>query len=266
MSRGILVVDDDQVILNLTEIMLKKLGYNVFTAKSGRDAIVKTIEMNPDLVLMDINLGEAFTGIDAAIYIYHAFSTPVVFLTGSIDENTVEKSKRAEPFGFINKPFDSKDLLSALEIAFNSYSITSRLKGIKKKKNYKSLMLMDNGVIMISEDGNIIFMNPYAERISGWKYGEAFMKPVNRVIAIKDRLKKERVSVGDTLTEQIVWNFVTDGNFSTLDKEFTFLSRDGKKIHIKMRVYSFRDSYNDFIGHFLYLEQISDKEHRFKNI
>lgn len=265
MSREILVVDDDQVILNLAEIMLKKLGYTVYTARSGREAMVKTVEMNPDLVLMDINLGDAFTGIDAAKYIYHAFSTPVVFLTGNFDEKTVESSKKAEPFGFIAKPFDSKDLMSALEIAFNSYEITSKLKGIKKKKSYKSLMLMDNGVILISTGGNIIFMNPYAEQITGWKYGEAFLKPINRVIAIKDRYSQERVAVGNTLTEQIVWNFVTEGNFSTLDKEFTFLSKEGKKRHIKMKVYSFKDSSNDFVGHFIYLEQIFGKEHYFKN-
>ena len=100
--------------------MLKNLGYTVTgVASSGEDAISKAESTFPDVVLMDIMLKGDMDGVEAAREIRERFDVPVVYLTAYSDNNILERAKRTEPFGYIIKPFDEKDLYSSIEIALH---------------------------------------------------------------------------------------------------------------------------------------------------
>ena len=60
-------------------------------------------------------------GVDAAKEIRERFNVPVVYLTAYSDNNILERAKKTEPFGYIIKPFDEKDLHSSLEVALHRY-------------------------------------------------------------------------------------------------------------------------------------------------
>lgn len=121
MAEGrILIVEDEHIVAMGIKKMLKILGYTVTgVASSGEDAISKTESTFPDVVLMDIMLKGDLDGVEAAREIRERFDVPIVYLTAYSDNNILERAKITEPFGYIIKPFDEKDLYSSIEIALH---------------------------------------------------------------------------------------------------------------------------------------------------
>lgn len=117
-GEKILVVEDERVVARDIEKRLTNLGYVVVaTVVSGEEAIIKVTECQPDLVVMDIQLKGKMDGIEAAEKIRSDFDIPVLYLTAYADETTLQRAKITEPFGYIIKPFDERDLHTAVEVA-----------------------------------------------------------------------------------------------------------------------------------------------------
>ncbi len=124
----ILVVDDDSIVASTVEAMLQDLGYTVpAIASSGRDAIREVKDIQPDLVLMDIYLKGDMDGIQTAEQIHTHCDIPVVYITGYADEETLQRAKVTEPYGYILKPFQDKDLHTAIEIALYKHEAKQAL-------------------------------------------------------------------------------------------------------------------------------------------
>ncbi|HWQ47491.1 MAG TPA: response regulator [Methanosarcina sp.] len=118
----ILVVEDEHIVAMGIKKMLKNLGYTVTgVASSGEDAISKAESTFPDVVLMDIMLKGDMDGVEAAREIRERFDVPVVYLTAYSDNKILERAKSTEPFGYIIKPFDEKDLYSSIEVALHRH-------------------------------------------------------------------------------------------------------------------------------------------------
>ena len=126
MQTRILVVEDETIVALDLQNSLKVLGYEVVgTTTSGAEAIAKSEKTHPDLVLMDIILKGDMDGIQTAETIHVRMNVPVIFLTACIDENTLQRAKITEPFGYLIKPFEERELHSHIEIAlYNACSPT----------------------------------------------------------------------------------------------------------------------------------------------
>lgn len=128
-KKQILVVEDERIVATDIKMSVQRLGYAVCgIAFSGEEAIKKTEEMHPDLVLMDIVLEGEMDGIEAASAIRTRFDIPIVYLTAYADEKTLERAKITEPFGYIIKPFEDRELNSILEIALYKHTMERKLK------------------------------------------------------------------------------------------------------------------------------------------
>lgn len=140
-SEKILVVEDERVVARDIEKRLKKLGYVVVAnVASGELALQKAAELQPDLILMDIQLKGAMDGIEAAEQIRTELDIPVIYLTAYADEVTLQRTKVTEPFGYIVKPFDEKDLHVAIEIALRRrLSETAIRVALEKEKELSEL-------------------------------------------------------------------------------------------------------------------------------
>ena len=116
--KQILIVEDLRIIAVDIKRKLEKLGYEVVgILEKGEDAI-RFVNREPvDLILMDISLKGNMDGIAAATVIQGAFDVPTVYLTAHTDDGTVQRSKKANPYGFVSKPFTQNDLRIALEMA-----------------------------------------------------------------------------------------------------------------------------------------------------
>ena len=118
MNPKILIVEDEIIIAIDLKIRLEDLGYYVpGIAVNGRDAIKKTGEKNPDIILMDILLNGEKDGIEVAQQIRNQYNIPIIYLTGSPDDGLHEKAETTEPYGYINKPFDNTEIENAIQSA-----------------------------------------------------------------------------------------------------------------------------------------------------
>jgi CheY-like chemotaxis protein len=116
-SSNILIVEDEIIIAIDLKIRLENLGYYVMgIAVNGKDAIKKTGEKNPDLVLMDILLNGEIDGIETAQRIRKLYNITFIYLTGSYDNSILERAKITDPSGFITKPFNDTEIQNAIEM------------------------------------------------------------------------------------------------------------------------------------------------------
>lgn len=122
----ILVVEDEVVIAMDIQKRLISLGYDVpVTATTGEEALRSVLEAKPDLVLMDIQLHGPMDGIETAKKIRRSAKVPVIYLTSHSDEATVQRAKLTEPFSYIIKPFNERELMAAIEVALHRHQLES---------------------------------------------------------------------------------------------------------------------------------------------
>jgi CheY-like chemotaxis protein len=119
----ILIVEDEVLFAKDLKDLLVSWGYTVpAIASTGEEAIEMAGEIKPDLVLMDIVLKDGMDGIEAADQIRTRFTIPVVYLTAYADDETVQRAKITEPYGYVLKPLEERDLHVTLEIALYMYA------------------------------------------------------------------------------------------------------------------------------------------------
>lgn len=117
-GKRIMVVEDEGIVALDIQSKLGSMGYEVpAVVASATKAVEKAGELRPDLVLMDIQLEGDMDGVQAAEQIGRDYQIPVVFLTAYSDEKTLERAKVTEPFGYLLKPFEERDLYTTVEIS-----------------------------------------------------------------------------------------------------------------------------------------------------
>ena len=126
-ATKILIVEDEWIVAENLSRVLQKLGYEVVgIVNSGEEVIQEVAATNPDLILMDIMLQGEIDGITAAEQIYEKFQSPVIFMTAYADDDTLERAKQTEPYGYLVKPFELIDLKTTIEITLQKYhSVTA---------------------------------------------------------------------------------------------------------------------------------------------
>jgi signal transduction histidine kinase len=137
----LLIVEDEEIVAFDLESTLHNLGYEVCdVVASGAEAIASASTNLPDLILMDIKLKGNMDGIEAAAEIYNLLNIPIVYLTAYGDTTTVERAKLTEPFGYLVKPFEEKELHTAIEIALSRHYAEQRvLQALEKEKELSHL-------------------------------------------------------------------------------------------------------------------------------
>ena len=110
MKKSILVVDDDNMNLARTQIILGK-EYDVLTAESGMDALMRLRDTKVDMVLLDIDMPE-MNGIETFERMKDfAADIPVIFLTASGAEDDVVSAIRLGAVNYLKKPFRPQELM-----------------------------------------------------------------------------------------------------------------------------------------------------------
>ena len=125
----IMIVDDDATIQMELAEYLTHMDYTVVgTAETGEGAIEMARETDPDLILMDVNLAGEMNGISAAQKIKEEMDIPIVFISGYGDPEYIEQAKEIEPFGYVMKPFDEKEIRAFIEIGLHKKAMELKLK------------------------------------------------------------------------------------------------------------------------------------------
>jgi CheY-like chemotaxis protein len=188
----ILIVDDDPIITRLLATMLQKRCNVVGTVTSGEEAIIKSAELNPNLVMMNTNLSGALDGIDAAYYIFQLFHCPIIFITETSDEKQLERIKYSQPYGIIFRPFTAIEILTNVDLAIYNHSNRPNSTEQYPVGNPKKIMDLLEGIFILDKRGRIIFFNTYAKWLVDIPAGQILMKHWREVLMlINDTTQEE---------------------------------------------------------------------------
>ena len=186
MSASIFIVEDERLVAEDIKDSLESHGYVVAGIASSRDqAIAGVRRTSPNLVLMDIILKGPGDGIEAAGLVRELFDIPVVYLTAHADDATLRRAKISEPFGYIVKPFEERELFSGIEMALYRHQVEKR---IEENEHWLATILasITDGVIAADAMGVVKLVNPAADRIGGWQQGELAGLDLSEVYRVQD--------------------------------------------------------------------------------
>lgn len=222
-QNRILIVEDENIVGIDLKQTLTKLNYAVLgIVRTGEDAIKLAIEKNPDLILMDIMLEGKITGIEAAKQIREKIDVPVIYLTAYADDKTIEDAKLTDPFGYLLKPYDERNLHSSIEMALYKHHLNLKLK--ESEERYRTLVELSPVAIGIHSEGKVVYANSAAVKLFGAESdNELIGKSIMDLVypSFKD-LVQERVKRATVLKQRL----------DSIEEKF--LRLDGKEIDVEV--------------------------------
>jgi PAS domain S-box-containing protein len=227
MSRKprIMIVEDERISAEDLRVTLEGLGFEVAAmAATGEAALAQAAAHHPDLALMDIVLQGSLNGISTAVELRRRHDLPVIYITAYSDPDTVERIKESEPYGYIHKPFDFRELQIVIETALIKHRMERML---REREEWFSTTLksIGDGVIAVDPKGIVTFMNGTAESMTGWTLDEAKGLPVERVFRIVNEQTKQKV-------ENPAHQVLREGRVIGTAKHTVLLRKDGKSVPI----------------------------------
>jgi PAS domain S-box-containing protein len=187
MPTQILVVEDDRAIATNLCHELTDLGYEVpATASSAEEALRLADAAQPDLVLMDIMLNGRMDGIEASTELRERADVPIVYLTAHADDATLRRAKVTEPYGYLIKPYEERELRTTIETALFKHRM-ERLSAAMKRWLHAVFRSIGDALIVTGAKAQITLMNRAAEVLTGWSGDAAFGRPWDEVLRLVDR-------------------------------------------------------------------------------
>ena len=114
MEKRVLIVDDERSIVDILKLNLQNDGYTVFEAYDGEEALSKTRELNPDLILLDVMLPK-LDGFSVCKKIRETSSVPILMITAREEEVDKVLGLELGADDYITKPFSVRELLARVK-------------------------------------------------------------------------------------------------------------------------------------------------------
>lgn len=169
----IMVVEDEAIVARDLALRLVELGYEVAgTAASGREALDLAASTHPALAFMDIRIQGPMDGVETASRLWKGMRIPVIFLTAHSDRTTIRRATAAHPFGYLVKPPDEYEIVTAVEVALSRFADDQAARRIARAVAGASL-----GVIIASPgdpEPRIVHCNDAFARMTGWPAADIF--------------------------------------------------------------------------------------------
>ncbi len=122
-NARILVVEDEHLVaLDILKV-LARMGHHSVVAYSGEEAIGRCTATPFDLVLMDVKLRGAMDGVETARIIRASHDVPIIYLTAYADDGTLERAQVTEPYGYVVKPFNERELTAAISMTLQRHAL-----------------------------------------------------------------------------------------------------------------------------------------------
>ena len=172
-QASIFIVEDELIEAEDIRQTLETQGYLVAGIGRSGESVLETLQkIHPDLVLMDIHIAGTMDGIDTAEQIRTLHHIPVIFLTAHADELTLSRAKITEPYGYVLKPFDERELHSAIEMALYKHRMEK-----EAQENELTIRVLANAipdpVMLLDHNRQVIALNDAMARRLGYNYSQA---------------------------------------------------------------------------------------------
>lgn len=167
-NRRIMIVEDETIVALDLETRLRTFQFDVVSSvTTGEEAVREAEEKRPDLILMDINLDGRIDGVAAAGTIRRRLGIPIIFLTAWGDQATLDRAKETEPYGYIIKPFEDRELYSQIEIAIHNHRSESDLREREERFSLAN-QGSDDGLWDWNTEKNTIYFSSRAAALLGY--------------------------------------------------------------------------------------------------
>jgi PAS domain S-box-containing protein len=188
-NTRILIVEDEGIVAEDVRIGLQRLGYEVTgVVASGEEALASVQAHPPDLVLMDIQLRGGMDGIATARIVRDKYHLPVVYLTAHSDAQTLSRATETEPYGFLLKPFEARDLRSTIQVALYKHGAERRIRESEERYRRLTQALTDYIVTFREAAGGAVetIHSPACEAVTGYTAEELAADPELMVAMVAD--------------------------------------------------------------------------------
>lgn len=134
---SVLLVEDNPLHQEQIYLHLQNSAFSIVDIISESEKVMPSVIRNkPDVIIMDIDLGEGDDGIKLSKEIDRLFSTPVIFATARTDHDTLKKALQILPVSYLVKPVTKENLVAAIELAL--FKTENRTPNVDFEKNYQS--------------------------------------------------------------------------------------------------------------------------------
>jgi PAS domain S-box-containing protein len=252
------IVEDEYIIGQNLKYKLIENGFEVINVVTTGEVALDDFELCSDCVdfiLMDIMLDGEMDGIETALELKNKYDIPVIFLTAYSGDSFLERSKLAEPYSYILKPFSDRELLINIEIAIYKHRIEKELKIAQKKLQILNATLKEKvseqtkeilnknreleklskvveqsheNVIIANEEGVVEYVNP------------AFLKLYN--YNSNEVLGMDLVSIKTGLKSFDIKTFLTsESKENIFENEIINITKQNQIIHEEISIYPLRN-------------------------
>jgi len=256
---GVLIVTNEENIARDMREHLIKLGYDVVgIATSNKEILPKIEETKPDLILIDIRINGYRDGLQTMELIHLNYNTPIVYITGSASQATIQRAKSTGSFGYIFQPFEEKQIYATIETALLRHRLEAEL---RDGRRWLRAVLdgINDGVIALDNHTQIRFINPIAEQLTGWSEIETLGKTLHEVFVFLEESSHERVDFWD------VKRSLNPKNADT-QLEGLLLSKGGKSIPVETEIAILKDGKGIETGKVLVFRDITKRREAIQEI
>lgn len=167
----------------------------------------------------------------------------MIFLTAGTDDATNERVKKVHPYGFVAKPFNERDIYSAIDIAVSNYQAMKKALDIQSF-NPKMMMHSNEAIIVTDTAGSILLVNPSAEELFGIDRNTATTCRMDSLVPLQNEATNQPL-VG-VVPQAIQENRDLKHTFA-----ISFANRRGKKKYVSIEVKRLRNEFNEIYGAFV---------------
>lgn len=122
MDVKVLIVEDNPLTSQDLKEIIQEQGMQVTQVAKNKSEAISSIHQNkPDILLVDINLKDGDDGINLVEDLAQSEKFPIIYLTANSDKETVNRALKTHPVSYLTKPYDDRDVIIAIELAFNNY-------------------------------------------------------------------------------------------------------------------------------------------------
>ena len=234
-GKRVVIVEDTTIAATYLAREITNMGAEVVgLARSEEQALSLVEKGNPALILMDINLSDGGSGIEAAKTILSTRNIPIVYTTSYSDDATLNRALETSPYGYIVKPFDTKIIKTACETALHRFALELQVTESEKRFRVAS-EAAQFGVVALTESGKA-FDFQGASSLKN-RLGAGTSMPVSDFMALFPEAERDNIAeciqrgdtvrktikvVGESLGEEALW----------LDVVFSDVSVDNEQIKI----------------------------------
>jgi PAS domain S-box-containing protein len=230
----IMIAEDDGIIAARLQSILVKLGYVVpAVVASGEEAVRQAAAVRPELVLMDVRLAGDLDGIEAGRQIRSGLGIPLIYLTAYMDDTLLQRAKRTEPYGYLVKPVQDRELRATIEVALYRHRMDRQLR--ESEERYRAVVSQSvEGITLFeAETGHLLEANGAFQRMLGYtaqeilalticdvmEHGRASANPDLSVV-----LKNRQAALGER-------RFVRkDGSLIDVDVSASLITREARPV------------------------------------